>query len=323
MAVLASDVLMLLADGEFHSGTAIGDVMGVSRTAVWKHLQKLADIGLSIESVKGRGYRLKGGLKLLNKDYIESLLDADVRNAVSNLDLRMQTESTNDVAMTHVNEGGESGYICLAEYQQSGRGRRGRRWVSPFGHNIYLSLVWEFDGGVSQLEGLSLAVGVAVATVLNAAGLTDVSLKWPNDILLESRKLGGVLLEMSGDPTGVCKVVVGVGLNVHMASDVAVDQPWSAMSQQLPEVSRNQLVANLINHLVTLLEGFGQQGFQYYRASWETMDAYRNQTVQIISGDTVVEGVAIGVYDNGALRLMVDGKEKAIHGGEVSLRVKA
>lgn len=314
-------LLALLSDGKFHSGSAIGLALGVSRTAVWKHLQQLADMGLPVESLKGKGYRLDGGIELLSLETIKSLLCASVIETCKNIDVLMDTDSTNSVAMLRAATGGARGYVCLSEYQRTGRGRRGRQWVSPFGHNIYLSLVWEFDGGASQLEGLSLAVGVVIAQVLQSLGLEGLSLKWPNDILLNKRKLGGILLEMSGDPAGICQVVIGIGLNVRMDSVVNIDQSWAAITQQLPDISRNNVVAQLLNALIPMLKTFSQVGFGAYRHDWECFDAYRGQAVRIISTSREQEGIAQGVYDNGALRLISQGQEQAIYGGEVSLRV--
>jgi BirA family biotin operon repressor/biotin-[acetyl-CoA-carboxylase] ligase len=316
-----SILLALLSDGEFHSGSDIGAALGVSRTAVWKYMQRLADMGLSIESLKGKGYRLDNGVELLSSAKVSALLDAVTRETCSVIDVLMDTDSTNTVAMSRAAQGQTSGYVCLAEYQQAGRGRRGRQWVSPFGHNIYLSLVWEFDGGASQLEGLSLAVGVVIAQALSSLGLHDLSLKWPNDILLQKRKLGGILLEMSGDPAGLCQVVIGVGLNVRMPDTVNIDQPWAAVTQQVPHVSRNAVVAQLLNALIPMLREFSFEGFSPYRQAWEGLDAYRGQRVRVISTSREQEGVAQGVYDNGALRLAVGEQEIAIYGGEVSLRI--
>ncbi|MFT5419389.1 MAG: BirA family biotin operon repressor/biotin-[acetyl-CoA-carboxylase] ligase [Candidatus Endobugula sp.] len=314
-------LLHLLADGEFHSGSIVGEALGVSRTAVWKHLQKLALMGLSAESVKGKGYRLVGGLEMLSHAKITCGLKTLAAAELSAVDVLLETASTNAVAASHVFSSAAKGYACLAEYQQAGRGRRGRQWVSPFGHNIYLSVVWQFDGGVAQLEGLSLAVGVVVANVLAGFGLSDAQLKWPNDILLQGRKLGGVLLEMSGDPAGVCQVVVGIGLNVRMPADAAIDQPWASIAEQLPNISRNQLAAELLNQLAEMLASFHLKGFSAYRDTWQDLDAYVGRSVVVTSGQRALEGVAAGVCDNGALRLQADGEEHTIHGGEVSLRL--
>lgn len=321
MNLTSSRLLTLLSDSQLHSGSEIAETIGVSRTAVWKNLQKLSILGLEVEAIKGKGYRLKNGFELLDKKTICAALRPEINQYLSDVDVLMDVTSTNDVAMQRVNNGQSKGYVCLAEYQKKGRGRRGRQWVSPFGHNIYLSLVWEFAGGVSQFEGLSLAVGVVVAQTLENIGLQRVSLKWPNDILLSDCKLGGVLLEMSGDPVGICQVVIGIGLNVRMPESVDIDQPWSSIAEQLPAISRNELIAELLNSLVTMLVAYTDTGFSSYLHSWEALDAYRGKEVCIVSGASVINGVANGVFDNGALRLLVDGKDQLIHGGEVSLRI--
>ena len=315
-----NNILSLLADGDCHSGSEIGQRIGVSRAAVWKQLQKLVDIGLDLESVKGKGYRLVGGFEALNREVIYGFLNSTAQKSLSELEVFSNIESTNIHAMNRVSEGGAKGYACLTEYQSSGKGRRGRQWVSPFGHNVYLSLVWEFDGGVSQLEGLSLAVGVAIAQSLQEVGLDQIGLKWPNDILLEQKKLGGILLEIQGDPSGVCQVVIGVGINVRMKADAAIDQPWASIADCLPDVSRNELTGSLLNNLVAMLLVYEDAGFAKFQSSWERLDAFRGEKVEIVSGLSRVGGVASGVYSNGALRLIVDGIDRPIYGGEVSLR---
>jgi BirA family biotin operon repressor/biotin-[acetyl-CoA-carboxylase] ligase len=317
----AMRALHCLADGCFHSGSEIGDATGVSRAAVWKQLQKLIDVGLDIECVKGKGYRLEGGFECLDKEAILHELSVDSVPLISEVDLYAELDSTNLQAMKRILAGNAKGYLCLAEYQSAGKGRRGRQWVSPFGHNVYLSFVWEFEGGTSQLEGLSLAVGVVVAEALSAVGLRGVTLKWPNDILLDGRKLGGVLLEVSGDPAGVCQVVMGVGLNVRMKEGCGIDQPWASMTEQVVKVSRNALIADLVSRLVLMLKEYERSGFSSYQALWESFDAYKGKTVNIISGSSSITGIANGVYANGALCLSLEGGEVPVYGGEVSLRV--
>jgi len=318
-------LLELLADGHFHSGETIGGLLGVSRTAVWKQLQKMSAIGLSIESVRGRGYRLPGGLELLSGSLIKQALTPAAVSDLYGIDVLLQTESTNAVAMAHAVAHGVGGYACFAEYQSAGRGRRGRSWVSPFGQNLYFSLTWQFDDGAASLEGLSLAVGVCVARVLKRLGLERVSLKWPNDILVEGCKLGGVLLEMTGDPSGRCQVVVGVGLNVFMSDGSAhgIEQPWTSLDAHLKPAgySRNQLAAELLNELLPMLSCFSEAGFVDYQQEWSLLDGYRHCLVSLQSGNQQYVGVAQGVTANGALRLLVDGVEREFYGGEVSLRL--
>jgi BirA family biotin operon repressor/biotin-[acetyl-CoA-carboxylase] ligase len=150
-------LLPLLADGEFHSGQELAGVLGVSRTAVWKQLEKLRELGLQIESVRGKGYRIRGGMELLEASRIEAGLTADSRRLLAELVVADVLDSTNAEVLRRMERGGPSGLACVAEQQTAGRGRRGRQWVSPYAGNIYLSLGWEFAGGAAALEGLSLA----------------------------------------------------------------------------------------------------------------------------------------------------------------------
>src|SRR5690606_31411421 len=202
--------------------------------------------------------------------------------------------------------------VCLAEFQTAGRGRRGRSWISPFGKNIYLSMVWAFDGGAAELEGLSLAIGVAIADGLKILGVEGLQLKWPNDVLWQGKKLAGILLEMTGDPTGVCQVVVGIGVNVAMPAEAAseIDQPWvdlSSISQflNLPrgKIERNQLVAALLSQLLPLLENYKKDRFVAYHRRWEALNPYAGHKVQVHMANKTVDGEMLGVGETGALRL--------------------
>jgi len=314
-------ILGLLADGDYHSGKVLGELLGVSRTAVWKHLQKLEAYGLPLESVKGKGYRLLGGLELLDAGRITASLSAEARTGLAELELCESLDSTNRLAMTRAQSGGAHGYVCLAEHQTNGRGRRGRQWVSPYGQSVYLSVVAEFDGGAAVLEGLSLAVGVALVRALKRAGAGGVGLKWPNDVLAGGRKLAGILLEMSGDVAGVCQVVVGVGLNVSVAAGVAdIDQPWVDVAELVPDVSRNDLVGFILDELLPLLMSYQRLGFAAYRDEWEALHVYQGCEVELSTVALLTQGVALGVTSTGALRVDVDGSEQIFNGGEVSLR---
>lgn len=314
-------LLEVLSDGEFHSGDELGQVLGVSRTAIWKQLKKIEDLSLPLLSIKGKGYCIEGGLDLLSRPAIESVLSADAKCLITDLDIHKVVDSTNVLAMQRASIG-ESGYVCTAEQQLSGRGRRGKAWASPYACNLYLSVVWEFSGGAAALEGLSLAVGVAVVDALKKAGVDGASLKWPNDVLYNSRKLAGVLLEMTGDASGPCQVVVGVGLNVAMPKGQAIDQPWvDVKTINSNAANRNQVLGFLLNELMPLLANFEKSGFSVYRDRWLHLDAFYNKDVAIMLGDTVVLGVATGVDETGALLLKTETGLQAFSGGEVSLRI--
>lgn len=317
-----SKLLRALADGQFHSGEVLGELLGVSRTAVWKHLQKLEHYGLALESVKGRGYRLRMPVELLDESRLRAGLSAPAGAILSELEILAECDSTNALALQRAAIGRAHGYVCLAEYQTAGRGRRGRAWISPYGSNIYLSAVAEFEGGAAALEGLSLAVGVALVRALATVGVDTVQLKWPNDLLWRGRKLGGILLEMTGDVTGRCQVVVGIGLNVRMPDAAAegIDQPWVDVASICPDVSRNELVVAVLNQLLPLLESFAESGFSAWREAWMQLHAFHGAEVALHTGRAVVTGQVVGISPVGALQLLVDGRVEEFSGGEVSLR---
>jgi len=317
MAVMK--ILRVLSDGEFHSGEELGVVLGVSRTAIWKHLHKLTDLGLELVSVKGRGYCIEGGLDLLDSESIMESLVGGVGERLSSFDVFAEIDSTNSFLLSK----NGSAEVCLAERQTSGRGRRGRQWVSPFAKNIYFSMSWVFAGGAQVLEGLSLAVGVKVVAALESLGLKGLQLKWPNDVLIDGKKVGGILLEMSGDVSGDCRVVVGIGLNLEMPTkaSASIDQAWADLASLGYSGSRNDIACRLIDHLIPLLAGYSESGFELYQKEWESFDAFRGKTVKLISADKVEQGVASGVSTSGALLLEQDGKIKAFSGGELSLRL--
>lgn len=316
-------LLKVLADGDFHSGEELGQVMSVSRTAVWKQIKKIEGLGLIVESVKGRGYRLADGIDLLDQGEILAALSPAVRALVSELDIREVVDSTNLQALGRALKGPSSGYVCTAEQQTAGRGRRGKVWLSPYAGNIYLSIVWEFAGGAAALEGLSLAVGVVVVESLAQLGLEGVELKWPNDLLCDGRKLAGILLEMTGDAAGPCQVVVGIGLNVAMSEQqgAKIDQPWVDINTVAGQKhSRNRLLASLLNGLLPMLAGYEREGFLAYRERWLQLDAFSGQQVLVSLGDEVVAGMAMGVDKTGALKVDTPSGLRQFNGGEVSLR---
>ena len=323
---LSHALLSTLADGRFHSGTELGEITGRTRAAVWKAIRNLQHSGLEIYSVRGKGYRLAEPLELLDRDIILNAMAQAARSQLKVLEVQPQIDSTNAYLLEIAKQSDVSGYACLAEQQLAGRGRRGRQWVSPPGGNIYLSLLWRFSHGVAQLGGLSLAVGVAVARALEAVGLSEARLKWPNDVLVEERKLAGILLEMSGEAAGPCAVVIGIGLNVRTPAALMseVGQPWVDLQSLLPHrVSRNQLVSHMLEQVILSIRRFEPQGFVQFQQDWNERDAYAGQAVELLLADRRIQGVAQGVDEQGALLLIQDGKLQRFHSGEVSLRARA
>ncbi|WP_347928148.1 bifunctional biotin--[acetyl-CoA-carboxylase] ligase/biotin operon repressor BirA [Pseudomonas helvetica] len=313
-------LLKLLKDGRFHSGQALGAALGISRSAVWKQLQHLeAELGLSIHKVRGRGYQLSAPLTLLNSAEIAEHSPAcDWPVLVFD-----SIDSTNAEALRSIERGMAAPFLVLAERQTAGRGRRGRKWVSPFAENVYYSLVLRIDGGMRQLEGLSLVVGLAVMQTLRDLGIAGAGLKWPNDVLVGEKKIAGILLELVGDPADVCHVVLGVGINVNMQIADEVDQQWTSMRLEAGRAfDRNLLVA----HLGIVLQGYLSRhqlaGFSALRAEWEQGHLWQGRAVSLIAGVSRIDGEVIGIDGQGALRLNVGGVEKVFSGGELSLRLR-
>lgn len=322
--MIINQIVSLLADGEFHSGEELGEALGgVSRTAVWKHLKKLEDLGIVLESRKGLGYRVEGGFDLLDSKAISAALPDSIAQRVTELDVQLLTDSTNAQALQ---AGRACGYVCSAEQQSAGRGRRGRQWISPFARNLYLSVRWHFTGGAVAASGLSLAIGVAVVAALHKLGFVELQLKWPNDIYCRGRKLAGVLLEMQGDASGECDIVVGVGCNVNMPVQAgqAIDQPWIDLrelcgsEQSMPP--RSIIAAAFIAEIVSVLADFEQCGFAAYRNEWQRLNCMADQAVVLLLGERQVTGTMRGVDMSGALLLDDGSGVQAYAGGEISVR---
>ncbi|MDR9752854.1 bifunctional biotin--[acetyl-CoA-carboxylase] ligase/biotin operon repressor BirA [Pseudomonas sp. SZMC_28357] len=313
-------LLKLLKDGRFHSGQALGASLGVSRSAVWKQLQHLeAELGIPIHKVRGRGYQLAAPLSFLDADEIA------LQSSGSGWSLQVfdSIDSTNAEALRAIDRGVPAPLVVIAERQTAGRGRRGRKWVSPFAENVYYSLVLRVDGGMRQLEGLSLVVGLAVMHTLRELGIAGVGLKWPNDVLVGSKKIAGILLELVGDPADVCHVVLGVGINVNMQVAEKVDQQWTSMRLETGRMlDRNRLVALLGAKLQQYLDRHRKSGFAEIQAEWEAHHLWQGRAVSLIAGSSQTDGVVIGIDNQGALRLNVAGVEKTFSGGELSLRLR-
>ncbi|QXI27973.1 bifunctional biotin--[acetyl-CoA-carboxylase] ligase/biotin operon repressor BirA [Pseudomonas vanderleydeniana] len=313
-------LLELLKDGRFHSGEALGAALGVSRSAVWKQLQQLeVELGLSIHKVRGRGYQLASPLVLLDAQKIVAAGPSPAWpvHAYDSID------STNAEALRLVERGASAPFIVVAERQTSGRGRRGRQWVSPFAENIYYSLLLRIDGGMRQLEGLSLVVGLAVLHALREQGLPGVGLKWPNDVLIGRKKIAGILLELVGDPADVCHVVLGIGVNANMQAAEQIDQPWTSVRSEIGRpVDRNQLISSLSKKLQEYLRLHREAGFAAIQAEWEQNHLWQGREVSLVAGVNSINGTVLGIDQQGALRLSVDGVEKVFSGGELSLRLR-
>jgi BirA family biotin operon repressor/biotin-[acetyl-CoA-carboxylase] ligase len=318
-------IVRRLADGELHSGEVLAEGLGISRSAVWKAVRKAGDqLGLEVESVRGRGYRLAVPLQLLDPARILGELDHETQRRMARLEICDDVESTNSHLMHEGHAGAPKGTLILAERQRAGRGRHGRRWVSPFGANLYLSVLWRYPFGPGELGGLSLAVGAGIAAALEADGIGEIALKWPNDVLWRRRKLAGLLLEVAAEVHGPSQVVVGLGLNTRLSGPQAahIEQPWVDLQTILGPggYDRNRLAARMAQALFQVLDRYEREGLAPFVADWERFDLYRGQPVEIRLGERTTVGLNAGITEQGALRLDVDGSIQTFRAGEASLR---
>lgn len=318
------ELLFDLSSTEFTSGEDLARARGVSRMAVWKAVQRLVEQGVPVDAVRGRGYRLADGIELLEEARILASLGADVAAVLDELQLVPSVDSTNAYLARTVSCGEETRMAVLAEHQGAGRGRRGRRWESPFGANIYLSLRWQFQLPAASLALLSLAAASELAAVLEAEGLSGHGVKWPNDLLWRDRKLGGLLLELSGEQQGPCAVVIGLGLNWRMpqASSRQIDQPWVDLVTAFggDAEGRNHLAGRALAALVRACLRFESQGFEAFVEQWERFDLMRGRDINVHIGDAVRQGCALGIDDKGRLAVDFDGSVDYFTSGEVSVR---
>jgi BirA family biotin operon repressor/biotin-[acetyl-CoA-carboxylase] ligase len=317
-------LIQILADGRFHSGEKLGSRLNISRTAVWKLVQKLVELGLEIDAVKGRGYRLSQAVELMNSERILHQLTPATNKLLSGLEINFEVDSTNSYLIRKADQL-PSRYASFAEIQHSGRGRRGRQWVSPFGSNLYHSILWRFDEGSAALTGLSLAVAVAVARMLESLGVSDLSVKWPNDLLYQGKKLAGILIEVAGESDGPCYVVVGVGLNISMpeSSGISIDQPWSDLNSAGIGAGRNQIAGSLLNELLLALTQFQQAGLTAFLSEWQRLDATYDQRIALHSLNSTVTGIGKGIDGQGMLLLENSEGISRHASGEVSLRFQS
>lgn len=320
-------LLALLSDGEFHSGERLAKRLKISRGGIWKLIGSLRELGIDIQSVPRQGYRLPMAVDLLDAQEIVQALAPDTRATIDAPEVFLSIDSTNSHVSNHPIDTPGRGNACLAELQSAGRGRRGRHWMAPFGSGICLSIGWQFAEVPPAFSALSLAVGVAIVDALRRFD-AQVNLKWPNDLIWQQRKLGGVLIEMRGESSGPAHVVIGIGLNIRTPAAVRLTLAGqqSALIADVHEIlgertpTRNQLAGALIDSVVTMLQTFSTQGFEPFIDTWRQLDALADAPVKVINGMATTLGTARGVDRDGSLLVEVSGTLQRFVSGEVSLR---
>jgi BirA family transcriptional regulator, biotin operon repressor / biotin---[acetyl-CoA-carboxylase] ligase len=315
--------LRRLSDGVFHSGQDLATEFQISRASVFNVLKQAESMGLTIHAVRGRGYRVPLPVEWLDEPTVAHHLGKTSHA----FDVRIldSVDSTNNALMAAALNGAADGTVFCAEHQQAGKGRRGRQWHAVLGGSLTFSILWRFDKGLQALVGLSLAVGMAIARAVNRHSRHPAMLKWPNDVLVDYRKLAGILVEVQGDMDGDAFAVVGIGLNVCL-SDIqrdAVDQAVVDLAEMGVTVGRNQLLAECLQELHRTLNTFRLYGFPALRDDWMALDAYAGKSVALLLPDSRgLRGVAAGVDETGAFLLRDQHSGlNAYCGGEISLRL--
>jgi BirA family transcriptional regulator, biotin operon repressor / biotin---[acetyl-CoA-carboxylase] ligase len=316
-------VLRRLSHERFTSGEALAGDLRWSRTTVHSLIRQALALGVPVQAIRGRGYRLGRPRSWLDAGRLAAGLEP-LGYAIQVLP---HCDSTNGRMLRQAAEGAGHKSVVAAEWQSAGRGRRGSEWKAGLGGSLLFSVLWRFQRPAIQLSGLSLATGLALALALADLGIADASLKWPNDVLLAQGKLGGILIELQGDMLEPAAAVIGIGLNIDLPAHLRreIPQPVATLADGLGRhPDRNEVLMALLRRLDATLSRFDREGFEAFRADWEARHAHRGQPVDILgSAGLLCQGIARGVDGDGALLVETPGGLQRILSGEVSLRAEA
>lgn len=326
--VKLEQIIQLLNDSQFHSGSELGAILGLTRGGIWKLIRQLQEIGVEIEAKTRQGYRLLSPIEFLDRQIIKSHLSSAHHHYIDQALIFSEIDSTHTRLVEKVHQSDRSALLYLAERQTAGRGRMGRPWHSPFARNIMLSLLWQANRDLSELSGLSLVVAIAISQALKRYGVEGVELKWPNDILWQRRKIAGVLIELHSELNSsqmLCDVIISFGLNLYLPEPLlsAADYPITDLATILKKTpERNKLLGGLLDELLTTLDKFSQEGLAPFLPLWEELDCAFNAPVNILMGARTIQGINRGVTERGYIRLEThSGEIRSFSSGEVSLQI--
>lgn len=313
-----------LADGQCHKGNKLGNLLGLSGAAVSKHINQLITQGLPVQCLPQQQYQLTHPMIPLDETVIRQHLEA--KRFVKPIDLHLlaTVDSTNQYLKQDIVHDSTLTFCC-AEKQTHGRGRFGRSWLSPFGENIYCSSRWIFPCRLSHLSGLSLVVGLAIlASFEKHFFYHDLQIKWPNDILWNNKKLGGILIESIAETNQSAQIIIGIGLNINTATHQhpLAGRPWCSLYEiTQTRWDRNDLLANLIYHLNQFIEQFLIDGFAALIPYWQKVDYLKGKWITVSNPTSTKSGIACGINELGQLCLQDEqGVMYYLSSGETSLK---
>jgi len=317
-------LLSILSDGEFHSGQQLANLLDVSRTAIWKQLNKVKEKELDLYSVRGRGYRLASPLELLNEKLILQYAGKSARQVLPEIEVHYELPSTNQYLLDRLPGSNVHGRAVLVEYQSHGKGRGGNRWLSALCSGLCLSVGWHFQTQPASLGALSLATGVVIANTIRNAGCQSVSLKWPNDILGAGVKIGGILIESRGQIAGPVDVIIGIGLNIKLPENFSsrINQKAGDLKSisSLP-ISRNKLAGTIIKNTLSMLDNYASDGFESYIDEWRKLDYARGKNAMLKQEQKTITGQVVDIDEDGRILLSVSGKLMKYSSGDLTLRI--
>ncbi len=325
---LVQRVFAALADGAIHSGEQLAVEQAVTRSAIWKAVGALHDLGLTIEAAPHRGYRLEGPVTPLDATRIAAELSPGIQERVRNAEVAWSLPSTNSALLVRSEPPLGQFDFLLAEYQSAGRGRRARPWFARPGGALCLSIGWTYAALPRGASALSLAVGVCARRALHEFAGVPVQLKWPNDLLAGDRKLGGILIELRAESAGPAYVVVGVGINCALGAPLlrrvqdAGTNPTDLAELGVGACDRNRLAAILITQIVAGLVDFERHGLAPFAAEWTEADALADRAVKLSLPGSEFLGIARGIDPEGALRVQDADAVRHFHSGEASVRAQ-
>ena len=316
------EILERLRNGEPVSGEELGRAIGISRTAVWKHINELKSEGYVIDSVPSKGYCFVSAPDALLPDEIKAGLKTRIMGR--EVAYQKETTSTQEIAKALASQGVAEGTITVAETQSGGRGRVGRQWSSPQG-GIYFSIVLRPDMKPSEALRLPLVAGVAVAQAVKRNTKIAPKLKWPNDIMIQDRKVGGILTEMGAEMDSLNWVIVGIGLNVN-TSHKSFPEDVEGIATSLMEaggksIPRVKLLQDILVEFESLYGELAKSGFEPIRARWKALSNTIGANVVVSMPTEQITGLAIDIDSDGALILKKEnGSLEKIIAGVVSMR---
>lgn len=325
MSTSLIQLVHLLADKQFHAGSALAAQLGITRAAIWKIVKQLEKYGIKLESVKGKGYRLMQPLELLDVKQIKAPLTVAQQQSIERIEILTSVDSTNSYLKNKLELQKRPVSICLAEQQTAGKGRLGRSWFSPFGANIYLSLSWKSDKDISELNGLSLVIGVAIMKALEKLGLSKgIGIKWPNDIYCQHQKLAGILIEIVAESHSHTRVIIGIGMNVNMLNQpqAAIDKDWTSIEHITQQYqNRNVIIGALLKAVLDELENIKQQPLAACLAEWKKYDVLYEKAITLSHQGNNISGVGKSINEQGHLLLLTnDGTLLPCSSGETSIK---